>query len=58
MIRIYQKKDLNDLMQIWLNANMEAHSFIPKEYWISHYDMVKNHAASGPIYMFMKMMPI
>ena len=52
MIRIYQKKDLNDLMQIWLNANMEAHSFIPKEYWISHYDMVKTMLPQAQLYVY------
>ena len=52
MIRHYQKNDLNTLMQIWLNTNLQAHNFIQKEYWISHYDMVKNVLPQAQLYIY------
>ena len=33
MIRDYQEKDLDIVVDIWLEASIIAHSFIPKNYW-------------------------
>lgn len=33
MIRKYQPSDLGRIMEIWLSSNIEAHSFIRREYW-------------------------
>ena len=33
MIRKYQPTDLERIMEIWLSSNIEAHSFIRREYW-------------------------
>lgn len=33
MIRKYEPDDLNRIMEIWLSSNIEAHSFIRREYW-------------------------
>lgn len=33
MIRKYEKKDLERIMEIWLSSNIEAHGFIRREYW-------------------------
>lgn len=33
MIRSFCESDLPSVMRIWLNSNLEAHSFIPPEYW-------------------------
>ncbi|MCM1328670.1 MAG: GNAT family N-acetyltransferase [Ruminococcus sp.] len=33
MIRKYEKNDHERVMEIWLNANVEAHGFIRREYW-------------------------
>ena len=41
MIRPYQPSDLDRLMQIWLEANREAHDFIPEQYWLDHVPMVR-----------------
>ena len=41
MIRKMEEKDISDVMQIWLETNIKAHSFIEKAYWTSNYEMVK-----------------
>ena len=46
MIRQFVPEDLDEVMQIWLKTNQEAHNFISPDYWSSHYDMEGN-AASG-----------
>lgn len=33
MIRKYEPNDLGRIMEIWLSSNIEAHSFIRREYW-------------------------
>jgi putative acetyltransferase len=40
-------KELDDfyakeVMDIWLKTNISAHSFIPEQYWLKNYDVVKN----------------
>ena len=38
-------------MQIWLDANIKAHSFIPKDYWTDNYAMVKEILPQAEIYV-------
>lgn len=52
MIRAYKNSDLNDIMELWLNTNMQAHSFIPKEYWTGNYDMVKKMLPEAELYVY------
>ncbi len=52
MIRIFRKNDLPAVMQIWLGTNIKAHDFIPKEYWMSNYAMVKNALPQAEIYVY------
>lgn len=33
MIRKFQATDIDPVMEIWLNGNIDAHSFIAEEYW-------------------------
>ena len=32
-IRHLQEDDIDAVAKIWLDTNMEAHSFVPAEYW-------------------------
>jgi len=41
MIRRLENKDLNQVMSIWLQVNMESHSFIEADYWKNNYEMVR-----------------
>ena len=34
MIRPYSEKDLDDVVQVWLSASLQAHDFISKDYWL------------------------
>lgn len=52
MIRAFREEDLNAVMQLWLNANIQAHDFIPKEYWESCFDMVKDMLPQAEVYVF------
>ena len=51
MIRKYVAGDLDSVMQIWLNTNIQAHSFISQDYWKSNFDMVKEMIPLAEIYV-------
>lgn len=41
MIRKLENKDIDMVMNIWLETTTKAHDFISKEYWEFNYDKVK-----------------
>ncbi|XKM14473.1 N-acetyltransferase [Orbaceae bacterium ac157xtp] len=51
MIREYQSKDLDQIMQIWLEANEQAHPFINPEFFRQNYDLVKTLLPLSTIYV-------
>ena len=51
MIRKYVDGDIDAVMQIWLNTNIQAHSFISQDYWKSNFDMVKEMMPLAEIYV-------
>ena len=51
MIRKYVDGDIDAIMQIWLNTNIQAHSFISQDYWKSNFDMVKEMMPLAEIYV-------
>ena len=52
MIRNFKENDLLIVMQIWLDTNIKAHRFIPKEYWTDNYAMVKDTLPQAEIYVY------
>lgn len=52
MIRDYREEDLNEVMDIWLNTNIQAHDFIPSTYWEDNYDEVKKMMPQASIYVY------
>lgn len=42
MIRELENKDIDKIMEIWLESTIEAHKFMKKQYWEINYDTVKN----------------
>ena len=52
MVRKYEAKDLVYVMEIWLDTNKKAHSFIPSTYWLSSYDMVQEQIAQAKLYVY------
>ncbi|MBZ9633352.1 N-acetyltransferase [Clostridium sp. FP1] len=52
MIKKFDVSKLDDVMAIWLETNIDAHSFTPKEYWIGNFDVVKQMLPSADIYVY------
>lgn len=52
MIRAYKNSDLTAVMQIWLDTNIKAHSFIPKKYWTDNYSMVEKVLPQAEVYVY------
>ena len=52
MIRKFRNEDLEQIMQLWLQSNIQAHGFIEKTYWKSHYSEVRKMMPEGEIYVF------
>lgn len=52
MIRKFKIDDLSDILQIWLDTNIKAHSFINKEYWINNFELVKEMLPNAEIYVY------
>ena len=40
MIRKFETKDLDEVMEIWLISNLQTHDFVPKSYWRKNYTEV------------------
>lgn len=51
MIRRMEKTDLDAVMQIWLDGNLDAHAFIPKEYWTGHFCAVREAMCEAEVYV-------
>lgn len=41
MIKQFDLTDIDAVMEIWLNTNIATHDFIPKEYWLNNFEVVK-----------------
>ncbi|MEJ8737948.1 N-acetyltransferase [Erysipelotrichaceae bacterium HCN-30851] len=52
MIRKLRENDLTVVMEIWLDSNIKAHYFIPKDYWISNYPVVKEMLPQAEVYVY------
>ena len=52
MIRRLQKTDIDAVSGIWLDANRDAHDFIPAEYWESNFRPVKEMLLQAEVYVY------
>lgn len=53
MIREFHKDELDAVMQLWLNAVTKAHPFLPREYWLNQYRIVRNeHLSMAKTYVY------
>lgn len=52
MIRKASEKDIDIIMDVWLNTNAETHSFISEEYWNNHFEDVRTAISSAEVYVF------
>ena len=44
--------ELNTLIYLWLNINIETHTYIDKNYWKSNQDFVKRELAKADIFVY------
>lgn len=52
MIRKFESKDIDTVMQTWKNENIKVHDFIKKEYWESNFEYVKNILPNAEIFVY------
>lgn len=52
MIREFRISDTEQVMKLWLTGNEEAHYFIPKEYWHSHYSEVQEALLKAIVFVY------
>lgn len=52
MIRKFEIKDLDIVLELWLNTNIKAHSFISEKYWIGNFESVKSMLPESQIYVY------
>lgn len=52
MIREFQISDTGQVMKLWLEGNEDVHSFIPKEYWRSHFDEVQEALLEAKVFVY------
>lgn len=52
MIRLFEFRDLDRIMKIWLEGNLKAHPFIKEEYWRQNYEIVRSVLPNAEVYVF------
>lgn len=52
MIRKYHRSDADQVMELWLAGNVDAHPFISKEYWQSHFGEVREQLSRAEVFVF------
>ena len=52
MIRKFKNSDTEQVMKLWLAGNEDAHSFVQKDYWRSHYSEVQEALLEASIFVY------
>ncbi|MFV0497002.1 MAG: GNAT family N-acetyltransferase [Candidatus Fimivivens sp.] len=52
MIRKFKVDDIDQIMKIWLDSNIDAHSFVAQAYWISNLSSVSAQILKADIYVY------
>ena len=52
MIRKLNSQDTDRVLEIWLASNIQAHPFVPEEYWQGNYQQVKEQLQSALVYVY------
>ena len=52
MIRKLQDADIDRVADIWLDANLKAHSFISPQYWKDNFETVKKMLPKAEVYVY------
>ena len=51
VVRSMTGNDIDQIMQIWLTANIQAHDFISETYWKGQFENVKNGILLSEVYV-------
>lgn len=51
MIRWFEPDDLETLLRIWKDSNVEAHSFVPREYWEKNLPFVAQELPKAEVWV-------
>ena len=51
MIRLFEFRDLDQIMEIWLEGNLQAHAFVGEEYWRENFEPVKSVLPNAEVYV-------
>ena len=52
MIRKLQDADIDRVADIWLDANLKAHSFVSPQYWKGNFETVKKMLPQAEVYVY------
>lgn len=52
MVREFQRDDLERAAEIWLEANLQAHGFIPRAYWEEQLETVRDLLPQAELYVW------
>ena len=52
MIRNMTGEDIPQVMEIWLAGNLDAHPFIPEDYWMSNYALVEQQLPQAQVFVY------
>lgn len=52
MIRRLENADLDAAAALWLEGNLQAHAFLPAQYWRSHFAQVRGLLAQAEVYVY------
>jgi len=52
MIREFRADDIDSIMQLWLETNIQAHSFINQKYWQDNFVAVKEEIPKATVYVY------
>ncbi len=50
-IRLPLPTEIDSLVRIWLEGNLQAHSFISSDYWLSHVDYMRDVLPMSEVYV-------
>ena len=51
MIRKFESREFDAVMQIWLHGNLDAHAFISAGFWTEHFEMVRDMLPQAELYV-------
>lgn len=54
LIRRFTISDLDQVINIWLECNLKAHSFIPADFWKNHINLMRDALPHAEVFIYQK----